>query len=86
MLFRSQYEAARVDEAREGALIQVVDPALQPERRSKPKRTFTAVATTLVTLLLLAVFVVTRHFWLRSIAEPHNAEKLQQVRSALRRS
>jgi uncharacterized protein involved in exopolysaccharide biosynthesis len=85
-LFARQYEAARVDEAREGALIQVVDPALQPERKSKPKRALTAVATTLATLLLLAGFVVTRHFWRRSAAAPHNAEKLVQLRSALRRS
>ncbi len=85
-LFARQYEAARVDEAREGALIQVVDPALQPERRSKPKRALTAVATTLVTLLLLAGFVIVRHFWRRSVAEPQNAEKLTQLRSALRRS
>jgi uncharacterized protein involved in exopolysaccharide biosynthesis len=85
-LFARQYEAARVDEAREGALIQVVDPAQQPERRSRPKRALTAVATTLVTLLLLSGFVITRHFWRRSAAEPHNAEKLAQLRSALRRS
>lgn len=85
-LFARQYEAARVDEAREGALIQVVDPALQPEKRSKPKRALTAVATTLVTLLLLAGFVIVRHFWRRSAAEPQNAEKLTQLRSVLRRS
>lgn len=84
-LFARQYEVARVDEAREGALIQVVDPAQPPEKRSKPKRALTAVATTLVALLLLSGFVITRHFWRRSIAEPHNAEKLAQVRSALRR-
>ncbi|WP_298231538.1 Wzz/FepE/Etk N-terminal domain-containing protein [uncultured Azohydromonas sp.] len=85
-LFARQYEAARVDEAREGALIQVVDPALQPEKKSKPKRALTAVATTLATLLLLASFVIARHFWRRSAAEPQNAEKLTQLRSALRRS
>jgi uncharacterized protein involved in exopolysaccharide biosynthesis len=85
-LFARQYEAARVDEAREGALIQVVDPAQQPERRSKPKRALTAVATTLLTLLLLSGFVITRHFWRRSAAEPQNVEKLAQLRSALRRS
>jgi uncharacterized protein involved in exopolysaccharide biosynthesis len=85
-LFARQYEAARVDEAREGALIQVVDPALQPEKKSKPKRALTAVAATLAALLLLSGFVITRHFWRRSAAEPRNAEKLVQLRSALRRS
>ena len=37
-LFARQYELARVDESREGALIQVVDIATPPERKSKPKR------------------------------------------------
>jgi uncharacterized protein involved in exopolysaccharide biosynthesis len=85
-LFARQYEAARVDEAREGALIQVVDPATVPERKSKPKRGLVAVGTTLATLLLLAGFVVVRHFWRRSAADPANAEKLMQLRSALRRT
>ena len=30
-LLAKQYELARIDEAREGALIQVVDPATKPE-------------------------------------------------------
>jgi uncharacterized protein involved in exopolysaccharide biosynthesis len=85
-LFARQYEAARVDEAREGALIQVVDPAQQPERRSKPKRALTAVVTTLATLLLLSGLVVMRHFWRRSATEPRNVKKLLQLRSALRRT
>lgn len=33
-----QYEMARLDEAREGPLLQVVDPATAPERKRKPQR------------------------------------------------
>ena len=33
-----QYELARVDEAKEGPLIQQVDVAMPAERKSKPKR------------------------------------------------
>lgn len=84
-LFSRQYELARLDESREGALIQVVDPAQPPERKSKPKRAITAIVTTLVGLLLLAGFVVTRHFWRQSASQPHTAEKLSRLRAALRR-
>ena len=45
-MFARQYELARVDESREGALIQVVDVATPPEYKSKPKRAFIAVAAT----------------------------------------
>ena len=37
-LFSRQYELARLDESREGALIQVVDVAQPAEHKSKPKR------------------------------------------------
>jgi tyrosine-protein kinase Etk/Wzc len=43
----AQYESARVDESREGPLIQVVDAAQVPERESKPKR---------ATIVLVAAF------------------------------
>ncbi|MFO1221382.1 MAG: Wzz/FepE/Etk N-terminal domain-containing protein [Burkholderiaceae bacterium] len=62
-LFARQYELARVDESREGALIQVVDTAMPPEMRSWPKRALTAVATTLAAGILLAMFVVVRQSW-----------------------
>lgn len=59
-LFARQYEAARVDESREGALIQVVDPAMPPERKSKPKRALIALGSALAAALLLCVFAVVR--------------------------
>jgi uncharacterized protein involved in exopolysaccharide biosynthesis len=82
-LFSRQYELARLDESREGALIQVVDVAKPAERKSKPKRGIIALATTLATLLLLAAFVLTRYFWRQSAAQPEKAAKLAQLRAAL---
>jgi len=67
-LFARQFELARVDEAREGALIQVVDPALPPERKSKPKRAQIAVVSTVGAFVLLCAFVLMRHFWRESVA------------------
>jgi uncharacterized protein involved in exopolysaccharide biosynthesis len=47
-LFARQYESARVDESREGALIQVLDPATPPEKKDWPRRSiWTAVAAVL---------------------------------------
>ena len=68
-IYARQYESARADEAREGALIQVVDVALPPERKSKPKRALIAAATILVVLVLLSGFVLVRQVWLRTDAE-----------------
>jgi len=62
-LFAKQYELARVDESREGALIQVVDTATPPEKKSKPKRALIAVITTLGVAVLLLIFVIVRESW-----------------------
>ena len=58
-VFAKQFELAKLDESREGTLIQVLDPATPPERRSKPKRTMIALGAAVLTgLLLLAFFAV----------------------------
>jgi uncharacterized protein involved in exopolysaccharide biosynthesis len=59
-MMAKQYEIARVDESREGALIQVVDPALVPEDRSWPRRSFVAGGVTLVAAFMLALWLVLR--------------------------
>lgn len=60
-LFSRQYEAARLDESREGSPIQVVDVATPPEYKSKPKRALIAVAATFAAGLLLALGVLAQH-------------------------
>jgi uncharacterized protein involved in exopolysaccharide biosynthesis len=57
-LFARQYESARLDESREGALIQIVDVAKPAEWKSKPKRAFIALAATLLSGLALLGFVL----------------------------
>jgi uncharacterized protein involved in exopolysaccharide biosynthesis len=84
-LFARQYELARVDESREGALIQVVDVAKPAEWKSKPKRALIAVAATLAALLLLLAFVVVRHGWRRAQQQPETAGKVAQIKAALHR-
>jgi LPS O-antigen subunit length determinant protein (WzzB/FepE family) len=42
-LLARQYEAARMDEAKSAPVIQVVDPALPPDRKSAPFRALWAI-------------------------------------------
>lgn len=53
-IFAKQYELARVDESREGALIQVVDKATTPERKAGPRRAAITAAVGLGFLLIAA--------------------------------
>lgn len=84
-LFARQYELARLDESREGALIQVVDVAKPAEWKSKPKRALITVASAIASLMLLAVGVLVRHAWRRAAQCPEGAAKLADLRAALGR-
>ena len=46
-----QFEVAKLDEAKQGALIQVVDPAVPPDKRSFPKRGLIVIGAILAGLL-----------------------------------
>ncbi len=85
-LMMNQYEAARIDESREGAVIQVVDLALPPDRKSKPKKALIAVLVTLVSGFALLIFVFVRQVLRNGAQDPETARKLDNLQSALRRT
>lgn len=83
-LFAKQYEMARVDESREGALIQVVDTAQPPENKSKPKKATIAIVTTLATGFALLLFIFIRQAWRNAAANPETAAKLAGLRASIK--
>lgn len=56
-LLAKQYEIARADEAGEGALIQIVDPAIPAERRAWPKRSLLAISGIAFGILVSLIYV-----------------------------
>lgn len=54
-LLAKQYEAARLDEAKESAIIQVLDAAVEPEKKIKPRRMIIVFLSTMVALFLSIV-------------------------------
>ncbi len=77
-----QYEIARVDEAKEGPLVQQVDPATPPERRSKPKRSLIVLVSALggIFLGVLAAFV--RRAIKKAATDPESSQLMLQLREA----
>jgi uncharacterized protein involved in exopolysaccharide biosynthesis len=85
-LFAKQYEMARIDESREGAVIQVVDTAVPPELKAKPKKAQIAMLTTLAVGFALLLFVFVRQA-VRSAAQTSDtADKLSNLRTAWQRA
>ena len=82
-LFAKQYEIARVDEAREGPLLQVMDTARAPQRKSKPKKALIAVIATLATGFALVLFVFVRQALRNAAQDEETAGKLRAIRRAV---
>ena len=70
-LLSKQYELAKLDEARDAVVIQVIDRAVPPERKSRPQRASIVLLATVI-MLFLSVFIVLllEHPWKKSGKPP----------------
>lgn len=84
-LLAKQLEIARLDEAREGSMIQVVDPAFTPDKRSFPHRTLIVAAAAAAGLFLgiLLVLVLARFAQLQS--NPQTGSILTEISNSFKR-
>ena len=82
-LFAKQYEMARVDESREGAVIQVLDVAKPPQRKAKPEKALIAMVATLAAGFALLLFVFIRQAVRAAIQQPGTSEKMLALSQAL---
>jgi uncharacterized protein involved in exopolysaccharide biosynthesis len=82
-MLMKQYDAARLDEVKEAAIIQIVEPAIEPDHKSSPNR---------ILILLLASFLgfftgcfLIMVIWTneRAQSDPQLAGKLENLRLAL---
>lgn len=83
-LLAKQYEVARLDEAKDPSLIQVLDPAVQPERKSNPKRALIVLAATLMSGFAVIVWVLFSAAKQRAMAVPADAARWNELRAYLR--
>jgi len=85
-LFAKQFEMAKVDEAREGATIQVLDAAQPPELKSKPRKALIAVLACLATGFALLLFVFVRQAMRNASQDQESAQKLQALKTSWRKA
>jgi uncharacterized protein involved in exopolysaccharide biosynthesis len=81
-LFARQFEMAKVDESREGAVIQVLDAAQPPERKSKPKKALIAIIATLATGFALLLFVFIRQALRNASQDNESAQKIDALKAS----
>ena len=83
-LLARQYEAARMDEAKSAPVIQVVDPALPPDRKSAPFRALWAIVGGTLGFLFSAGYVLASFIYRRLAADEQQGQRLALLRQELR--
>lgn len=80
-----QYEAAKLDEAKEGQALQRVDVAVPPDRKSKPSVALIAMTSTFLALLASTIFVLMRRYaaWSREL-NPQGGQARSELAQAWR--
>lgn len=83
-ILAKQFEVAKLDEAREGALIQVMDPAIPPDHKSSPKRAL-ILAGSLAGGLFLGIFLALAAAGVEQMNQhDETRQQLQKVKEAFR--
>jgi uncharacterized protein involved in exopolysaccharide biosynthesis len=79
-----QLEAARIDEAKDAVIVQVVDKAVVPETKSGPHRALIVVVTTVSAFVLSCVGVLLMESFRRKQEDPNERARLAQLRHSLK--
>jgi uncharacterized protein involved in exopolysaccharide biosynthesis len=78
-----QFELAKLDEAKEGALIQVVDPANVPDYKSSPKRALITIIAAFAGFVISIFIVLFQEGLARLRQDPEQNARLAALRRAL---
>ena len=85
-LFMKQFELAKVDESRDGAVIQVLDPAEPPERKAKPQIASNAIVATIGSGFVVLLYVFIRVALRSSLKNANSQQQILSLKRAFRKS
>ncbi|NTV03077.1 MAG: lipopolysaccharide biosynthesis protein [Chlorobiaceae bacterium] len=83
-LLVKQLDMARLDEAKDGSIIQVIDKAIPPEQRSKPKRAQMVLIAALAAGFLTVLWAFINEALQNAKKDTENGERLKQLQHLLR--
>jgi tyrosine-protein kinase Etk/Wzc len=79
-LLAKEFEIAKLDEAREGSIVQVVDDAVPADIKSSPHRTLIVLGATILAFLVAAFWVFVRDRSARAFNIPGNRDRLEAMK------
>jgi len=83
-LLARQYEAAKIDEARDALIVQQMDIAVPPEKKSGPHRGLIVLSVTILALLVAMMIALVRESLERAKEDPRFAGRVQLFQFYLR--
>jgi uncharacterized protein involved in exopolysaccharide biosynthesis len=84
-LLAKQYELAKIDEAKDAAVVQVMDKAVEPDRKTKPKRALIVILSMSIALLVGIILAFVSEAMANSRGNPRQADRWQAFRRHLSR-
>ena len=84
-LLTKELEIAKLDEAREGEIVQVVDTAVTPDRKASPHRTLIVIGATILAFFVAVFYIIVRRGLERTFSVPENRERLDAIRAYWKR-
>jgi tyrosine-protein kinase Etk/Wzc len=83
-LLAKELEIAKLDEAREGEIVQVVDAAVPPDKKSSPHRTIIVLGVTILSFFVSAFWILVRQGVARAFQLPENRQRLDAIKGQWR--
>jgi uncharacterized protein involved in exopolysaccharide biosynthesis len=82
-MLMKQYDAAKLDESKDAAIIQVAEPAISPDRKSSPKRGVILLTSAFLGLFLGFLAAMFQYWVERVQAAPERVEAFRRLRFAV---
>jgi capsule polysaccharide export protein KpsE/RkpR len=79
LLFK-QYEVAKLDEANEAAIIQVIDKAVPPEKKAKPKTLLLVAIATFAGFFFSIFAAFVKEYKEKAVLDPENKDKFETLK------
>lgn len=83
-LFAKQFELAKIDEAKEGTLVQVLDVAVVPDKKASPKRSLMVLLAGFVAFTLALFYAFAREVMVRIKNNPENSSHWEQLMQSMK--
>src|SRR5207249_1859342 len=82
-LLAKQYELAKIDEAKDPSLIQVLDKAIEPDRRSSPQRTRIVLVAAFLAFFVAILWVIVQQLAASIGSDPQRNARVLELKRRL---